>query len=102
MWLIAAPPLLDFDAAQRAFRPYWIPLTLAVVIMLVGLLRALAPLDVPWLRTIGFGLAAALVGAAFLVRTDVSSIVQINQIVVGAVITLVTLVAAIDSGRWLG
>lgn len=102
MWLIAAPLLLDFDAAQRAFRPYWIPLTLAVVIMLAGLLRALAPLDVPWLRTISIGLAAALVVAGFLARTDTSSIVQINQFVVGAVIALVSLVAAIDSGKWLG
>jgi hypothetical protein len=51
VWLIAAPPLLDFEAAQRAFRPYWIPLTLAVVIMLAGCGaagRALAPDSQRW------------------------------------------------------
>lgn len=102
VWLVLAPLLLDFDAARRAFRPYWVPLVLAVVIMMVGVLRALAPLDVPWLRTVNIGLAAALVVAAFLVRADVSSVVQINQIVVGAAVALVSLVVAIDAGRWLG
>ena len=102
MWLIAAPPLLDFDASQLAFRPYWVPLSLAVVIMLAGMLRAVAPLDVPWLRTVSIGLAVALVAVAFLVRTGVSSAVQVNQIVVGAVIALVSLMVAIDGGKWLG
>lgn len=102
MWLIAAPPLLDFQAAQHVFRPYWVSLTLAVVIMLAGMLRAVAPLDVPWLRTVNIGLAAALVAAAFLVRADVSSVVQINQIVIGTMIALVSLVVAIDAGKWLG
>lgn len=102
VWLIAAPPLLDFQAAQHVFRPYWVSLTLAVVIMLAGMLRAVAPLDVPWLRTVNIGLAAALVAAAFLVRADVSSVVQINQIVIGTMIALVSLVVAIDAGKWLG
>lgn len=102
VWLIAAPPLLDFEAARHAFRSYWLPLVLAVVIMLAGMLRALAPLDVPWLRTVNIGLAAALVAAAFFGRADVSSVVQINQIVVGAAIALVSLVVAIDAGKWLG
>jgi hypothetical protein len=102
VWLIAAPPLLDFQAAQHVFRPYWVSLALAVVIMLAGMLRAVAPLDVPWLRTVNIGLAAALVAAAFLVRADVSSVVQINQIVIGTMIALVSLVVAIDAGKWLG
>ncbi|MEV6236643.1 hypothetical protein [Lentzea sp. NPDC051838] len=102
MWLVAAPPLLDFDASRLAFRPYWVPLSLAVVIMLAGMLRALAPLDVPWLRTFSIGLAVALVAVAFLVQTDVDSAVQINQIVVGAAIALVSLMVAIDGGKWLG
>lgn len=102
MWLIAAPPLLDFQAAEHLFRPYWVPLVLAVVIMLAGMLRAVAPLDVPWLRTINIGLAAALVAAALLMGTDVSSVVQINQIVIGTMIALVSLVVAIDAGKWLG
>ncbi|WP_346136768.1 hypothetical protein [Lentzea roselyniae] len=66
------------------------------------MLRALAPLDAPWLRTVSIGLAAALVAAGFLVRSDVSSVVQINPIVVGAAIAPVSLVVAIDAGRWLG
>ncbi|MFS8102172.1 hypothetical protein LFM09_34120 [Lentzea alba] len=102
VWLIAAPPLLDFQAAQHVFRPYWTSLGLAVVIMLAGMLRAVAPLDVPWLRTVNIGLAAALVAAAFLARADVSSVVQINQIVIGTMIALVSLVVAIDAGKWLG
>lgn len=102
MWLIAAPPLLDFQAAQQVFRPYWVSLVLAVVIMLAGMLRTVAPLDVPWLRTVNIGLAAALVASAFLVRADVSSVVQINQIVIGTMITLVSLVVAVDAGKWLG
>jgi hypothetical protein len=101
VWLVAAPPLLDFQASQHLFRPYWTPLGLAVVIMLAGMLRALAPLDVPGLRTVNIGLAATLVAVAF-VRTDVSSVVQINQVVVGTAVALVSLVAAIDAGRWLG
>ncbi|MDX8056630.1 hypothetical protein SK571_45300 [Lentzea sp. BCCO 10_0798] len=101
VWLVAAPPLLDFQASQHLFRPYWTPLGLAVVIMLAGMLRALAPLDVPGLRTVNIGLAATLVAAAF-VRADVSSVVQINQVVVGTAVALVSLVAAIDAGRWLG
>ena len=78
------------------------PLALAVVVMLAGMLRALAPLEVPWLRTANTALAAALVAAALLARTDVSAVVQINQIVVGTAIALVTVVVAIDSGKWLG
>lgn len=102
VWLIAAPPLLDFQASQHLFRPYWIPLGLAVVIMLAGMLRALAILDVPGLRTVNIGLAGTLVVAAFAVRADVSSVVQINQVVVGAAVALVSLVVAVDGGRWLG
>ncbi|MCX2948893.1 hypothetical protein [Lentzea sp. NEAU-D7] len=102
VWLIAAPLLLDFQAAQRLFRPYWLALVLAAVIMLVGMLRALAPLDVPWLRTANIWLAAALVAAGFLLRADGSPVVHMNQIVVGAAIALVSLVVAIDAGKWLG
>lgn len=102
MWLVAAPPLFDFQAAQHVFRPYWVPLVLAVVIMLMGMLRAVAPLEVPYLRTVNIGFAAALVAAGFLMRTDVSSVVQINQIVVGTMIALVSLVVVIDAGKWLG
>jgi hypothetical protein len=61
-----------------------------------------APLDVPWLRTVSVGLAVALVVAAFVFRADASSIVQVNQIAVGSVIAAVTLLAAIDGGEWLG
>ncbi|MFJ8962567.1 hypothetical protein ACIRG5_24575 [Lentzea sp. NPDC102401] len=102
MWLIAAPPLLDFQASQHLFRPYWLPLGLAVLVMLAGMLRALAPLDVPGLRTVNIGLAGTLVVTAFLASTDVSQVVQINQVVVGAAVALVSLAAAIDAGRWLG
>jgi hypothetical protein len=56
----------------------------------------------PRLRTVTIRLAAALVAAGFLVRVEVSSVVQINQIVVGVAIALVSLVVAIDAGRWLG
>ncbi|PWK84818.1 hypothetical protein C8D88_10725 [Lentzea atacamensis] len=88
MWLIAAPLLFDFQAAEHHFRPYWVPLVLAVVIMLA--------------RTVNIGLAVALVAAAFLVRADVSSVVQINQIVTRTMIALVLLAVAIDAGKWLG
>ncbi len=100
--MIAAPPLLHFDAAQQAFRPYWAPMAIAVVIMLAGVLRAVAPLDVPWLRTVTVGLSAALVVGGFLFRAGVDSVVQINQILVGAAIAVVSLVVAIVAGDWLG
>lgn len=86
-----------FEAAQHLFRPYWVRLVFAVVIMLAGMLRAKAPLDVPWLRGINIGLAVA-----FLVRADVNSVVLINQIGAGATIAPVSLVVAIDAGKWLG
>lgn len=44
-------------------------------------------------------LAGTLVAAAFVVRADVSSVVQINQAVVGAAVALVV---AVDAGKWLG
>ncbi|SMD24654.1 hypothetical protein SAMN05660733_07781 [Lentzea albidocapillata] len=75
---------------------------LAVVIMLAGMLRALAPLDVPWLRTANICLAAALVAEGILLRADGSPVVHLNQIVVGAAIALISLVVAIDAGKWLG
>ncbi|WP_144065750.1 SPW repeat domain-containing protein [Lentzea albidocapillata] len=102
VWLVAAPLLLDFQAAQHLFRPYWLALVLAVVIMLAGMLRALAPLDVPWLRTANICLAAALVAEGILLRADGSPVVHLNQIVVGAAIALISLVVAIDAGKWLG
>lgn len=102
VWLIAAPPLLHLDSARHAFMPCWAPLVLAVVIMLAGLLRALAPLEVPWLRAVTIGLAASLVAAAFVPGTDVSSVVQINQVVVGAGIAVGSLVVAAVGGEWLG
>lgn len=97
-----APPLLDFSASRNLFRPYWVPLALAVVIMLVGMLRALAPLEVPWLRTVNIVLGTALVAATFIVSADADTVVQINQAVVGGAIALVSLVVAIDGGKWLG
>lgn len=102
VWLVMAPPLLDFSASRNLFRPYWVPMGLAVVIMLVGVLRALAPLDVPGLRTASIALAAALVAVAFLLRGDADLAVQINQVTVGVAIALVSVVVAIDAGRWLG
>jgi ABC-type cobalamin transport system permease subunit len=102
VWLIAAPPLLDFQASQHLFRPYWVPLGLAVVIMLAEMLRALAPLDVPGLRTVSTGLAVMLVVAAFAMRANVSSAVWINQAVVGAAVALVSLVVAVGRRRRRG
>ena len=100
--MIAAPPLLDFEASQHLFRPYWLPLGLAVVVMLIGMVRALAPLDVPGLRTVSIGLAVSLVAAAFLVDAGISSAVLVNQVVAGAAVAVVSLVVAADGGRRLG
>lgn len=102
VWLVAAPPALHFEAAQHAFRPYWVPLVLAVVIMLAGLIRAVAPLDVPWLRAATIVLASSLVVTAFLFRDDADAAVQINQMAVGAGIVLASLAVVIVNGEWLG
>ncbi|MEU3648826.1 hypothetical protein AB0E59_36015 [Lentzea sp. NPDC034063] len=101
LWLVMAPPLLDFGASAHLFRPYWAALGIAVLILLAGMLRAVAPLDVPWLRTLTVLLAAGQVAVVLLSRAQVSTEVLINQVLVGGVIAVVSLVVAVDSGDWL-
>ncbi len=88
VWLIAAPPILHFSASSHAFRPYWVSMGLAVVIMLLGMVRAMAPLDVPLLRQITIGLALWLVVTALLREDGGIAAVWLNQLVVSAVIAL--------------
>ncbi|MFD9698698.1 SPW repeat protein [Lentzea sp. NPDC059081] len=88
VWLIAAPPVLHFGASSQAFRPYWVSMGLGVVIMLLGMVRAMAPLDVPLVRHITIALALWLVGAALIRSDGGNSVVWLNQLVVGGVIAL--------------
>jgi len=88
VWLIAAPPVLHFHAALHAFRPYWLSMGLAVVLMLLGMVRAMAPLDVPLVRPITIVLAAWLIIVALRAGDGGSSIVWLNQLVVSVVVVL--------------
>ncbi|HEX7306416.1 SPW repeat domain-containing protein [Lentzea sp.] len=88
VWLIAAPPVLHFSASSHAFRPYWVSMGLAVVIMLLGMVRAMAPLDVPLVRQVTIGLALWLVVAALVREDGGNATVWLNQLVVGAAIAL--------------
>jgi hypothetical protein len=88
VWLIAAPPVLHFSASLHAFRPYWLSMGLAVVIMLLGMVRAMAPLDVPLVRPITIALAGWLIIVSLRAEADGSSVVWLNQLVVSAVIAL--------------
>lgn len=88
VWLIAAPPVLHFHASVLAFEPYWLSMGLAVVVMLLGMVRALAPLDVPLLRPITIALALWLIVVALRRNDDGSAAVWLNQLVVSVVIAL--------------
>lgn len=94
VWLVAAPAVLDFAAADIAFRPYWVAMTTATVMMVLGMIRALAPLDVPLLGPITFLLASWLVVTGF-VRDDGRTAVLVNQMVVGAAIALTCVVSTV-------
>ncbi|MDX8149011.1 hypothetical protein SK854_43310 [Lentzea sp. BCCO 10_0061] len=99
VWLIAAPPVLHFGASLHAFRPYWWSMGLAVVVMLLGMVRAMAPLDVPLAQPITIGLAVGLIVVA-LFRTDGgAAAVWLNQLVVGALIALSAALALLISMR---
>lgn len=87
VWLIAAPPILHFSASAHAFRPYWWSMGLAVVLMLLGMVRAMAPLDVPFAQQVTIALALWLVVMALLGDGGVWA-VWLNQLVVAAVIAL--------------
>lgn len=88
VWLIAAPPVLHFSASLHAFRPYWWSMGLAVVIMLLGMVRAMAPLDVPLARQITIALALWLVIVALRGGDGWAWTVWLNQLVVSAVVAL--------------
>ena len=88
VWLIAAPPVLHFSASSHAFRPYWWSMGLAVVIMLLGMVRAMAPLDVPLAQPITIALALWLVVVALRGGDGWTWAVWLNQLVVSAVIAL--------------
>jgi len=88
VWLIAAPPVLHFSASLHAFRPYWWSMGLAVVIMLLGMVRAMAPLDVPFLQPITIALALWLIIVALRAGDGGVWAVWLNQLVVGALIAL--------------
>ncbi|WP_189157798.1 hypothetical protein [Lentzea pudingi] len=88
VWLIAAPPVLHFGASLHAFRPYWVSMGLAVVIMLLGMVRAMAPLDVPLIRPVTIALAGWLIVVALMRSDGGTAIVWLNQLVVGALIAL--------------
>lgn len=95
VWLVMAPPLLHFDASAQIFRPYWAPMVLAVLIMLMGLLRAMAPLDLPWARSVTVLLAASVVVTAVVERSEMSGFVQVNLIIAGAGVALVSVVVGL-------
>ncbi|SDF80331.1 hypothetical protein SAMN05216553_103363 [Lentzea fradiae] len=99
VWLVAAPPVLHFGASAHAFRPYWVSMGLAVVIMLLGMVRAMAPLDVPLLRQLTIGLALWLVVVALLREDGGTAVVWLNQLVVGIGIALSAALALFISMR---
>ncbi len=99
VWLIAAPPVLHFNASVRAFEPYWLSMGLAVVVMLLGMVRALAPLDVPLLRPITIGLALWLIVVALQRNEGGVAAVWLNQLVVGGLIALSAAVAMLITLR---
>jgi hypothetical protein len=88
VWLIAAPPVLHFSASLHAFRPYWWSMGLAVVIMLLGMVRAMAPLDVPLAQPITIALALWLVIVSLRAGDGGIWAVWLNQLVVSALIAL--------------
>ncbi|ANZ41884.1 hypothetical protein BBK82_44085 [Lentzea guizhouensis] len=99
MWLIAAPPVLHFDAAADAFEPYWLSMGLAVLVMLLGMVRALAPLDVPLLRPLTIALALTLIVVALLRDADWNAVVWLNQLVVGGLVALTAALALLITFR---
>lgn len=99
VWLIAAPPILHFDAALKAFEPYWLSMGLAVLVMLFGMVRAMAPLDVPLLRPLTIGLALWLIVVALQRNDGGSAAVWLNQLVVSAVVGLSALLALLITLR---
>lgn len=81
IWLVMAPVVLHFDAAGKGFRPYWTAMVVASVLMVVGLFRAMAPLDVPFAGLATALLAGWLVLAAWLFSApDASAAVRLNQV----------------------
>lgn len=99
VWLIAAPPVLHFSASAHAFRPYWWSMGLAVVIMLLGMVRAMAPLDVPFLQPVTIALALWSIVVALHGTDDSVWTVRLNQLVVSALIALSAGFALLISSR---
>jgi hypothetical protein len=99
VWLIAAPPVLHFSASTHAFRPYWWSMGLAVVLMLLGMVRAMAPLDVPLAQPITIALALWLLIVALREADGGIWAVWLNQLVVSALVALWAAVALLISLR---
>ena len=99
VWLIAAPPVLHFSASTHAFRPYWWSMGLAVVLMLLGMVRAMAPVDVPLAQPITIALALWLVIVALREADGGIWAVWLNQLVVSALVALWAAVALLISLR---
>jgi hypothetical protein len=99
VWLIAAPPVLHFSASTHAFRPYWWSMGLAVVLMLLGMVRAMAPLDVPLAQPITIALALWLLIVALRQADGGIWAVWLNQLVVSALVALWAAVALLISLR---
>lgn len=93
VWLIAAPPVLHFSASTHAFRPYWWSMGLAVVLMLLGMVRAMAPLDVPLAQPITIALALWLLIVALREADGGVWAVWLNQLVVSGFVALSAVVA---------
>lgn len=93
VWLIAAPPVLHFSASTHAFRPYWWSMGLAVVLMLLGMVRAMAPLDVPLAQPITIALALWLLIVALREADGGIWAVWLNQVVVSAFVALSAVLA---------
>jgi hypothetical protein len=99
VWLLAAPPVLHFSASLHAFRPYWWSMGLAVVVMLLGMVRAMAPLDVPLAQPITMALALWLLVVALRAGDGGIWVVWLNQLLVSAVIALSAALAFLISTR---
>ncbi|GLZ28039.1 hypothetical protein Lesp02_02290 [Lentzea sp. NBRC 105346] len=99
IWLTIAPLLIDFSAAASGFRPYRTAILLAVLVMVLGVIGAVAPLVVPWLSIATGVLGMCLLFAPFVSAGDkADDVVRVNQLVFGGVVVVASLADVLFRG----
>lgn len=103
VWLLAGPLLIDHPATAHTGNAVWNDLVTGGLLAVFGAIRSVSPFSTRWLAWVTIAIGAWLVASPFVLRYrapgDVSA-VTLNDVVIGALAILLTLVGLLLTQWW--